>query len=122
MLGRLDRNVIGNSVGRIGPEIRRDLLRRAEADVKIVGDRLRIEAELQRPRPIDVGHEGGCIELLLEVCVSDAWNGGHTAAKLVRHPHVRGAVAADHASIDLCGQAEIEDLGGHVGGLEIEGY
>src|SRR5271165_3115816 len=65
MLGRLDRDVIGNSVRWVGPEIRRYLLRRTEADVEIVGDSLRVETELQCPRPVDVGYEGGRIELLL---------------------------------------------------------
>ena len=32
------------------------------------------------------------------------------------------AIATDDANVDLRRQSEIEDLGGHVGGLEIEGH
>ena len=84
MLGRLDRDVIGNSVRWIGPEIRRHLLRRTETDVKIIGDSLRVETELQRPRPVDFGHEGRRIELLLEVGVGDARNRRYTPPQLMR--------------------------------------
>ena len=38
MLRRLDRDVVGNPVCRIGPEIGRDLFRGAEADVEVIGD------------------------------------------------------------------------------------
>ena len=40
----------------------------------------------------------------------------------LRHSQIRGAIAADHANVDLRRQPEIEDLGDHVGGLEIEGH
>ena len=68
------------------------------------------------------GHEGGRIELLLEMGVGDAGNGRHAAPQLMRDPQVGGAVAADDASVDLRRQSEIENLGRHVGGLEIEGH
>src|SRR4029077_10443633 len=43
-LRRLDRDIIGNAGNRVGPEIRRDLLRGAEADVDVIGDGLRVES------------------------------------------------------------------------------
>src|ERR1700747_1461660 len=58
MLRRLDRDVIGNSGCRIGPEIGVDLLRGAEAGIEVAGDRLRVETELQRPRAVDLRNEG----------------------------------------------------------------
>ena len=48
-LRRLHREVIGNAVGRIGPEIGRDLLGGAQADIDVVGDLAGVEAELLRP-------------------------------------------------------------------------
>ena len=122
MLRRLDRDVVGNPGCRIGPEIGRDLLRGAEAGVDIVGDGLRVETELQRPRPIDVHHEGRRIELLLKMGVGDARNGGDAAPQLMRHAQVGRAVATNDPNVDLRRQSEIEDLRDHVGGLEIEGH
>jgi hypothetical protein len=46
---------------------------------------LRIETELQRPRPIDVHHKGRSIELLLKMGIGDAWNSRNAALQLVRH-------------------------------------
>ena len=120
MLRRLDRDVVGNSVRRIGPEIGGDLFRGAEAGVEVGGDGLCIETELQRPRSINVGHEGRRVQLLLKMGVGDARN-GRDAAQLPRHVHIGGTIAPDDPDIDLRQQSEIENLGGHVGGLEIEG-
>ena len=122
MLRRLDRDVVGNPGCRIGPEIGRDLFRGAEADVDIIGDGLRVETELQRPRPIDVHHEGRRIELLLKMGVGDARNARDAAPQLMRHAQIVGAIATDDPNVDLRRQSEIEDLGDHVGGLEIEGH
>ncbi len=55
---RLHGEVIGNAILRIGPEIGRDLLRRAEADVEIVGDAAERQPELLRARAVD-----GVVEL-----------------------------------------------------------
>jgi hypothetical protein len=60
--------------------------------------------------------------LLLEVGVGDAGNGCYTPPQLMRHPQIGDSVAADRANVDLRRQAEIENLGNHVRGLEIEGH
>ena len=52
--------------------------------------------------------------------IGDPRNGRNAPPQLLRHPPVRGAVSADHASVDLRREPEIENLGDHVGGLEIE--
>ncbi len=54
--------------------------------------------------------------------IGDARNGRHAPPQLMRHAQVGGAIATDDPNIDLRRQAEIEDLRGHVGGLEIEGH
>jgi hypothetical protein len=81
----LDRDEVRNPSCRIGPEIGRDLFRGAEGGIDIVGDGLRVETELQRPRPIDVHHEGRRIEFLLKMSVGDARNARNAAAQLLRH-------------------------------------
>src|SRR5208282_5333978 len=111
--GRLNRDIIGNSVRWIGPEIRRYLLRRSEADVKIIGDRRRVETELQGPRPVDFGNEGRRIELLLEVGVGNARDRRYTLPQLMRQPQIGRAVAADHTSTDLRRQPGNGKLGEH---------
>src|SRR5262249_41534761 len=111
----------GNSGCRVGPEIGCDLRRGAEADVDVIGDGLSVETELQRPRPIDPGHEGWSIELLLKVGVGDTRNGRDAASQLFRHTHIGWTITADDPNVDLRRQSEVEDLRDHVGGLEIEG-
>ncbi len=119
-LGGLHREIIGNAGGRVGPEIRRDLLRRAEADVDIGRDRVGVEAELRRPRAIDGGVERGRIDLLLEMRIGDPGNGRNALPQLLRDAQVRRPVVADGAHVDLRRQPEIEDLGDDIGSLEIE--
>ena len=120
VLRRLDGEVIGNSRRRIGPEIRRHLLGRAQAHVDVGGDGVRIEPELSRPRAVDGGVERRSIDLLLQMRIGDARNGRDAPPQLLRHPQVRRPVVADGADVDLRRQAEIEDLGHDVGRLEIE--
>src|SRR3984957_1243113 len=52
--------------------------------------------------------------------IGDPRNGRKPPPQLLRHPPVRGTVSADYASVDLRREPEIENLGDHVGGLEIE--
>ena len=120
MLRRLHRDVIGNSRRRIGPEIRRDLLGRAQADIDVGGDGVGVEPELRRARAIDGGVERRRVDLLLEMRVGDARDRGDAPPQLLRHAQVGRAVIADGAHVDLRGQAEIEDLRDDVGRLEIE--
>src|ERR1700719_1943467 len=54
--------------------------------------------------------------------VGDARNGRDATQQLMRYAHVGSAVAANHANVNLRRQSEIENLGGHVGSLEIEGH
>ena len=122
MLRRLDREVVGNSRRRIGPEIGRDLLGRAQAHIDVGGDVVRFQAELGRPRTIDVGEERRSIDLLLEMRIGDSRNCRDPSPELLRHPQVRRPVVADGPHIDLCRKAEIEDLRHDVGRLEIEGH
>ena len=104
----------------IGPEIGRDLLGRAQADVEVGGDGVRVEPELRRARAVDLGIERRRVDLLLQMRVGDAGNGRDAPAQLLGDAQVVGAVIADGAHVDLRRQAEIEDLRHHVGGLEIE--
>ena len=82
-LGRLHREIVGNARCRIGPEIGRHLLRRAQADIDVVGDGVGIEAELRRARAVDRGVEGRRVDFLLEMGVDDAGNGGDAPAQLL---------------------------------------
>jgi hypothetical protein len=54
--------------------------------------------------------------------VGDARDAGDAALELTRHAQIGGAIVADDPNVDLRRQAEIEDLGDHVGRLEIEGH
>ena len=83
---------------------------------------MRVETKLQRPRPVDVRHERRRIELLLKMRVGDARNKRDATQQLMRHAQVGRAIAPDDPNVDLRRQSEIENLGGHVGGLEIEGH
>ena len=88
----------------------------------LLATRLRVEAELERTRTIDGGHECRGIDLLLQMRIGDAGKRGDAPAEFLRHAQVGRPVVADGANVDLCRQPEIEDLGDHVGGLEIEGH
>ena len=101
VLRRLDRNVIGNSRCRIGPEIGRDLLGGAQADVDVIGDALGVESELGRTRSIDIGHERGGIDFLLKMCVGYARDGIHAPLELLGHAQIRRPVVADSPNVDL---------------------
>src|ERR1700732_2503625 len=101
MLRRLDRNEVGNACDRIGPEIGRDLLRRAEAGIDVIGDGLRAETELQAPSPVGAHHEGRRIELLLKMGVSNARNGGEAAPQLMRDSQIGRAIATNDPNVDL---------------------
>src|SRR4029077_11603428 len=94
-LRRLDRNVIGNPGDRVGPEIGRDLLGRAEAGIDIIGDGLCAETKLQRPRSVDVHHEGRRIKLLLEMSIADTRNAREASAQLLRDAPVGRAITAN---------------------------
>src|SRR2546425_4076700 len=120
MLRRLDRNVIGNSRCRIGPEVRRHLRGRAQAYIDVIGDALRVQPELQSTRTIDRGHERRTIDLLLKMRVDNSRNCGNAPLYLLRYAQVGRAVPADGPDVDLRRQSEIEDLGDHVGSLKIE--
>src|ERR1700758_4789620 len=52
--------------------------------------------------------------------IDDSRNGGDPLPHLLRHPQIICAITADDAKVDLRRQSEIENLRGHVGGLEIE--
>ena len=65
VLRRLHRNVVGNAVLRVGPEIGLDLLGGTESRADVVADVGRLNAELQGPRTIDVDQEVGGVLLLL---------------------------------------------------------
>src|SRR5260370_930055 len=53
--------------------------------------------------------------------VGDTGNVRKPTPQLMRHAQVGRAIATDDPKIDLRRQAEIEDLGDHVGRLKIEG-
>ena len=78
------------------------------------------EAELCRARAVDIGVEGRRIDLLLEMRVGNARNGGDAVAELVGNGKIGRPVIADGPHVDLRRQAEIQDLGDDVGRLEIE--
>ena len=121
-LGRLHRDVVGNAGRRVGPEVRGHLLGRAQADIDVVGDGAGVEAELGCPRAVDLGVEGRCVDLLLEMGVDDARDGRDAPPQLLRDAQVGRPVVADRANVDLRRQAEVQDLGHHVGRLEVEDH
>src|SRR6478735_4375485 len=84
----LHRDVIGDPVCRVGPEIGRDLLGRAQARAKVVADVARSDAELQSPRAIDLDVEIGRVDLLLQMGVDNAWDGGDAATQLLGYVQV----------------------------------
>ena len=59
MLRRLHREIIGRAVARIGPEIRRHLHRRAQADIEVGRDAVDGEAELGGAGAVDLGKNSG---------------------------------------------------------------
>jgi hypothetical protein len=54
--------------------------------------------------------------------VGDAGNAREAAPQLMRDAQIGRAIATDDPDIDLRRQSEIEDLGDHIGILEVEGY
>ena len=120
VFGRLHRQIVGRSVARIGPEVRRHLFGRAQAGVQIERDVVGREPELGGARPVDLGEEFRRVDLLLQMRVGDPWDGGDPLLQLLGDAQVLGPVVADGTHVDLRRDAEIEDLGHHVGGLEIE--
>ena len=120
VLRRLHHDIIGNTVCRIGPEVGRHLLRRAQARGDVVADVARGDAELKSPRAIDLDEEIGGIDLLLQMGVDHSWNGCDTAAHLLGNAQIFDPVIADRAYIDLCGESEVQNLRRHIGGLEVE--
>ena len=82
VLRRLHRDVIGNAVFRVGPEIGLDLLGGIEARADVVANVTRIGAELQSPRAIDLDVEIGRVDLLLEMGVDNAGNSGNALLQL----------------------------------------
>ena len=85
ILRRLHRDVIGDAGGGIGPEIGRDLLRGAQADIDVAGDRIGVEAELLRAGAIDGRLEGRAIDFLLEMRIGNAGDRGDAPLQLVRN-------------------------------------
>src|SRR4029077_2953777 len=122
ILRRLHRQVIGYSAGGIGPEIRRYLFRRAQGNVDVVGNPTRRESKLGCPSPVDIGEKVGPVQLLLEMDVHQTRNRSHLAAKILRDGEVLRPVISDGSYINLRRNAEIEDLRGDIGGLEIENF
>ena len=120
VLGRLHREIIRNSRFGIGPEIGRHLLRRAQADIDVGGDGVRVEPELGGTRAIDIGIERRCIDFLLQMRIRDPRYRRDPPAQLFGNAQIVVLVVADRADVDLRRQAEIEDLGDDVGRLEIE--
>src|SRR6202011_3419933 len=117
---RLYRDVIGDPIGRVGPEVGRHLLGRAQARIDIVADVARGDAELQGPRPVDLDVEIRGVDLLLEMGVGDTWDRRYAAAQLFGNAQVLDPIITDGADVDLRGEAEIQDLGSHICGLEVE--
>src|SRR4029077_13723723 len=113
--------VIRNPRDRIGLEIGRYLLRRAQADIDVGGHRARIEAKLRGPGSVDVGEEGGGINFLLQMRIRYSRNGRDPIAQLLCDAQIVGLVIADGADVDLRRQPEVQNLGHHVGRLEIKG-
>src|ERR1700755_2328835 len=109
MLRCLDCEEVRNSVSLIGPEIGGDLFRGTEARVEVISDRLRVETELKCPRPVDVGDKVRGIDLWLQRDMGDPRNARRPPPQLPRPPPVRGAVSADHASVNLRREPEIEN-------------
>ena len=117
---RLHRDVIGDAVGRIGPEIGRNLFGGAQAGADIVADIARGDAELQSPRAVDLDVEIRRIDFLLQMRVDDAGDLGDAAAQILGNAQILDAIVADGAHVDLRGEPEIQDLRRDVGRLEIE--
>ena len=114
------RQVVGYPAGGIGPEIRRYLFRRAQGNIDVVGNPARRESKLGCSRPVDIGEKVGPVQLLLEMDVHQTGNRRHLAAKILRDGEVLRPVVSDGSYINLRRNAEIEDLRGDIGGLEIE--
>ena len=119
VFGRLHGQIIRNPRLRIGPEIGRYLLRRAEADIDVGGHRAGIEAKLRGAGPIDLGVERRGVDFLLQMRVDDAGNGGKALTELPCNRKVVGAVA-HRPDVDLRRQSEIQNLRDDIGRLEIE--
>jgi hypothetical protein len=77
---------------------------------------------LQSARTIDRGHERRSIDFLLKMRVNNSGNSGNAALQFLRYAQVVRAVAANCPNIDLRRQPKIENLGDHVGRLEIERF
>ena len=121
VLRRLHREIIRNPRFRIGPEIRRHLLRRAQADIDVGGDGVRVQPELRGARAVDIGIECRRIDLLLQMRIRDPRYRRNPPAQFVGDAQIVVLVVPDGADVDLRRQAKIEDLRDDVGGLEIEG-
>src|SRR6202158_4931896 len=119
VLRRLHGQIIRNSRSRIGPEVWRYLLRRAETDIDVGGHRARIEAKLRGPGPIDLGVESRSIDFLLQMRVDDARNRGKALTELPCNRKIV-LVVAHRPDVDLRRQSEVQNLRYDIGRLEIE--
>ena len=120
VLRRLHRDIVGDTVFRIGPEIGCDRLGGGEARADVIADFARGDAQLQGAGAIDLNEEVGRIDLLLYMSIDDPRNGGVAAAQLLGNAQVLDPVVTDRAHIDLRSQSKIQNLRRHIGGLEVE--
>ena len=120
VLRRLHRDVVGDTVFRIGPEIGCDRLGGGEARANVIADVACGDAELQGARAIDLNVEVGGVDLLLDVSIDNPRNGSDAASQLLGNAEVLGPVIANGPHVDLRGKPKIQDLRRHIGGLEVE--
>ena len=120
MLRRLHREKVRCAGCRIGPEIGPHLHRGGQAHIEVGGDAVDGPSELGGAGAIDGGEEFRRIDFLLNMSVGDPRNGGDLLAQRAGNREIVGAVVADGADVDLCRDAEVQDLGDHVGGLKVE--
>ena len=105
---------------RIGPEIRRHLLRRTQADIRLLAIVLALRPSCAARVAVDLGVEVRRVDFLLQMRVDDARNRRNAPRISFATRKVLRPVVAHGPHVDLRRQPEIQDLGHHVGRLEIE--
>ena len=97
-----------------------DLEAAAERDIHVVGDPLLGQTDPGGAFAVDVDVELGSVGDLLAMDVDRAGNEAKLADNVLSDGTVLVAGSAANLHVDLGGGAEVEDLGDHVGRLEVE--
>ena len=92
----------------------------AQAGQQVPGHIALAVPDLLRAGPVDINREHRLIERLLDAQVGGAGDSAYLLHQLFGEGTVLVYLQARHLQVDLCGQAEVQNLAHHVGGQVVE--